>query len=35
VVQATALGEGRGGITLRSKLPREQVEPDFSPECKL
>jgi len=35
VVQATAAGEGKGEITLRSVLPRAEVEPAVSPECKM
>jgi branched-chain amino acid transport system substrate-binding protein len=35
VVQATAAGPGKGEITLRSELPREEVEPAVSPECKM
>ncbi len=35
IVQATAAGEGKGEITLRSELPRDQVEPAVSPECKM
>jgi branched-chain amino acid transport system substrate-binding protein len=35
VVQATQAGPGKGEITLRSELPREQVEPAVSPDCKM
>jgi branched-chain amino acid transport system substrate-binding protein len=35
VVQATAAGPGKGEITLRSQLPREQIEPPVSPDCKM
>jgi branched-chain amino acid transport system substrate-binding protein len=35
IVQATAAGEGKGEITLRSELPRDEVEPAVSPECKM
>ena len=35
VVQATAAGAGKGEITLRSELPREEVEPAVSAECKM
>ena len=35
VVQATQAGPGKGEITLRSELPREEVEPAVSPDCKM
>jgi branched-chain amino acid transport system substrate-binding protein len=35
VVQATEAGAGKGEITLRSVLPRDEVEPSVSAECKM
>ena len=35
IVQATKAGEGKGEITLRSELPREEIEPAVSPACKM
>jgi branched-chain amino acid transport system substrate-binding protein len=35
IVQATKAGDGKGEITLRSQLPRQEIEPAVSPECKM
>jgi branched-chain amino acid transport system substrate-binding protein len=35
VVQATKAGEGKGEITIRSTLPREEIQPSISPDCEM
>jgi branched-chain amino acid transport system substrate-binding protein len=35
VVQATRAGEGKGEIAMRSTLPREEIQPSISPDCKM
>jgi branched-chain amino acid transport system substrate-binding protein len=35
VVQATKAGEGKGEITMRSTLPRGEIQPSISPDCKM
>lgn len=35
VVQATKAGEGKGEITMKSTLPRDEIAPAVSPDCKM